>query len=222
MLKAIIFDFDYTLGDSTNGIALSINYALERLGYALPDITDIKRTIGLSLTETYFTLTSSNSLDEAAQFAKLFREKADSVMVANTELYPGVKDILQKLKSQGYKTAIVTTKFRYRIEGILNKFDANDLIDIIIGGEDVKVEKPNPEGLLYAIEHLGVGKEEVLYVGDSLVDAKTAENAKANFIAVLTGTTARNDFACYNSAYIAENIAEVYNYILTSKLPLIN
>ena len=36
MFKAIIFDFDYTLGDSTKGIVLSINYALERLGHALP------------------------------------------------------------------------------------------------------------------------------------------------------------------------------------------
>ena len=42
MLKAIIFDFDYTLGDSTNGIALSINYALEKLGYAISNIEDIK------------------------------------------------------------------------------------------------------------------------------------------------------------------------------------
>ena len=43
MLKAIIFDFDYTLGDSAKGIALSINYALEKLGYAISNIEDIKK-----------------------------------------------------------------------------------------------------------------------------------------------------------------------------------
>lgn len=215
MLKAIIFDFDYTLGDSTNGIALCINYALEKLGYAAPNITDIKKTIGLSLTETYFTLTSNNNLDEAEQFNKLFKEKADSVMVANTELYAGVKDVLQKLKSKGYKIAIVTTKFHYRIEQILCKFDATELIDIIVGAEDVKIEKPNPEGLLWAIEHLEAMNEEVLYVGDSLVDAKTAENAKVKFVAVLTGTTTRDDFRNYSSAYIGENISDVCKYVLT-------
>lgn len=213
MLKAIIFD--YTLGDSTNGIALSINYALEELGYAIPDITDIKKTIGLSLTETYFTLASNDNLDEAERFIKLFKEKADSVMVANTELYVGVKEVLQKLKSKGYKIAIVTTKFHYRIEQILSKFDANELIDIIVGAEDVKIEKPNPEGLLWAIEHLEAMNEEVLYVGDSLVDAKTAENAKVEFVAVLTGTTTKDDFRSYNSAYIGENISDVCKYILT-------
>ena len=215
MLKAIIFDFYYTLGDSTNGIALSINYALEKLGYATPNIVDVKKTIGLSLTETYFTLTSNDNLYEAEQFAELFKEKADSVMVANTKLYTGVKSILQKLKAKGYMIAIVTTKFHYRIEQILNKFNANGLVDIIVGADDVKTEKPNPEGLLSVIEDLGAANEEVLYVGDSLVDAKTAENANVKFVAVLTGTTTRDDFKDYNSMYIGKNISDVYKYVLT-------
>ena len=214
MLKAIIFDFDYTLGDSTNGIALSINYALEQLGHSKKDIEDIKRTIGLSLKDTYFALTSRDNLDETEKFAKLFKEKADSIMVDNTELYEGVKDVLMKLKAREYKLAIVTTKFHYRIEQILSKFEANELIDIVVGAEDVKFEKPNPEGLLWAIEHLEVTKEEVLYVGDSLVDAKTAENAKVKFAAVLTGTTTRKDFASYKSVCIGDNISDVYKYVL--------
>lgn len=215
MLKAIIFDFDYTLGDSTKGIALSINYALEELGYAASNIVDIKKTIGLSLKETYFELTSNSNLDEAEQFIKLFHSKAESVMVANTELYAGSKDALQKLKAKGYKIAIVTTKLHYRIEQILSKFDVNELIDIIVGAEDVKIEKPDPEGLLWAIEHLEAMNEEVLYVGDSLVDAKTAENAKVKFAAVLTGTTTRDDFRSYNSAYIGENILDICEYVFT-------
>lgn len=59
---------------------------------------------------------------------------------------------------------------------------------------DVKIEKPNPEGLLFAIQHLKVKHMEILYVGDSLVDVKTAENAKVKFAGVLTGTTTRDDF----------------------------
>lgn len=214
MLKAIIFDFDYTLGDSTNGIALSINYALEKLGYAVPNIADVKKTIGLSLKETYFALTSNDNLYEAEQFVKLFKEKADIVMVDNTELYAGVKSVLQKLKDKGYMAAIVTTKFHYRIEQILNKFGANELIDIIVGAEDVKTEKPNPEGLLYAIDCLGAMSEEVLYVGDSLVDAKTADNAEVKFAAVLTGTATKDEFKSYNNVYIGQNIADVYKYVL--------
>ncbi len=57
-------------------------------------------------------------------------------------------------------------------------------------------------------------KEEVLYVGDSLVDAKTADNAKVKFAAVLTGTTTKDEFKGYNNIYIGQNIADVYKYVL--------
>jgi phosphoglycolate phosphatase len=213
MLKAIIFDFDYTLGDSTDGIVLSVNYALENLGLSQKNREDIKKTIGLSLKDTYFALTSKTDVSEAEKFSKYFVEKADVVMVENTVIYDGVKEILRELKSDGYKIGIVTTKYRYRIEKILNRFQAADLVDLIVGSDDVKIEKPNPEGLLWAIDTLQLEKDEVLYVGDSVVDAKTAENAEVDFAGVLTGTTTKNDFAKYKNVFIGENMQAVYGYI---------
>lgn len=214
MLKAIIFDFDYTLGDSTNGIALSINYALEQLRCPAKSIDEIRKTIGLSLKETYFKLTTSNNMQEAEQFARLFKEKADRVMVDNTRLYEGVKEVLGSLKEKGFKLAIVTTKYHYRIEQILSKFGASDLIDLIVGAEDVKVEKPSPEGLLWAIEQLQVNAEEVLYVGDSIVDAMTAQNANVKFAATLTGTTTRDEFRKCRSVFMGNCVVDIYHFII--------
>jgi len=214
MLNVIVFDFDYTLGDSTNGIALSINYALEQLGHATKKIDEIKKTIGLSLKETYFSLTGNTDVKETEQFVKLFKDKADEVMVENTILYAGITETLSKLRDNGYKIAIVTTKFHYRIEQILNKYNAHNLIDVIVGAEDVKVEKPNPEGLLWVIDYFGVDKNDVLYVGDSIVDAKTAENAEVKFAAVLTGTTSRAEFESHNNVYIGKNVVDVCKNIL--------
>ena len=90
----------------------------------------------------------------------------------------------------------------------------NDAIDMIVGAEDVKIEKPNPEGLLWAIEHLGVEKRKVLYVGDSLVDAQTAERAGVDFAGVLTGTTKKEAFTEYPSVCVAENMYEVYDLLV--------
>lgn len=156
---------------------LSVNYALEKLGYAVRDVEEIKRTIGLSLKETYSALTSDTDTEKAEQFAGFFKRKADEVMTENTELYAGAKE----------------------------------LIDIIVGAEDVKVEKPDPEGLLWTIEHLEMKNDDVLYVGDSLVDAKTAENAGTAFAGVLTGTTTREEFERYHCAYIGKNIADIFH-----------
>ena len=49
--KAVIFDFDYTLGDCTEGIAASVNHGLKKLGYEAGELEDIRKTIGLSLKE---------------------------------------------------------------------------------------------------------------------------------------------------------------------------
>lgn len=212
MIKAVIFDFDYTLGDSTMGIVLSVNYGLEKLGHPKKEVETIRKTIGMSLRDTYFTLTDSQNEEEAQEFARLFKEKADEVMVVNTSLYAGVQEVLEKLKSKGLKTGIVTTKYHFRIEQILNKFQANHLIDFIVGADDVKIEKPNPEGLLWVVKQLELKKEEVLYVGDSLIDARTAGNADISFAGVLTGTTTRADFEKMNCAYVGNGIADVYEY----------
>lgn len=193
-MKTVIFDFDYTLGDSSQGIVLSISYALSRLGYEVPGTERIKRTIGMSLKDTYIALTGDEDPEKVRLFSQYFKEKADEVMLDNTVLYEGVADALAGLKQRGFKTAIVTTKYHYRIDQILKKFGAEELVDGIIGAEDVEIEKPDPEGLLRIIRDFGAKKEDVIYVGDSLVDAKTAENAGVAFIAVLSGTTAEAEF----------------------------
>lgn len=213
MKKAFIFDFDYTLGDSTNGIFASVNYALKELGYPEKNIEEVKRTIGLTLKQTYKTLTKKQDEGEAQKFADLFKKKADEVILPNTTLYPDVMDVLQKLKNQGGKIGIVTTKYHYRIDAILEKYSAGSLVDIIVGGDDVKVEKPDPEGLLLAIRRLQLEKNQVLYIGDSLVDARTATNAGVDFAGVLTGTTSKQDFAEYKSEYIGKNIEDIYQFV---------
>lgn len=212
--KAVIFDFDYTLGDSTSGIVLSINHALEKLGYSAKDRESIRKTIGLSLKETFFALTGNHDEEEADLFSNYFKEQADLVMTDHTKLYCDAAEVLQSLKRDGCKIGIVTTKFHYRIEQILTKFGVLDLVDLIVGAEDVKIEKPDPEGLLWAIDALQLKRDDILYVGDSLVDAQTANNAQVGFAGVLTGTTAREQFQMYPHVFIGESLSDVYHFIV--------
>lgn len=213
MYKGIIFDFDYTLGDSTKGIILSVNYALEKLGFLPLEEEQIKKTIGLSLKDTFITLTGSGDVNLINLFPQYFKEKADQVMVDNTTFYEGVLDTLEMLKKDGYIIGIVTTKFHSRIEQILKKYDATHLVDLIVGGDDVKIEKPDPEGLLWAIDHMQIKKENVLYVGDSIVDAKTAMCAGVDFVGTLTGTTTRDELEEYPYKNIVNQISEIITLI---------
>lgn len=207
--KAYVFDFDYTLGDSTEGIVQCVNYALQKLGMEERTTEEIGRTIGLSLKQTYRVLTNDENEQRAEVFSDYFKQKADEVMVANTQLYPEVKTILERLKKEGRKIGIVTTKYRYRITHILDKFSAGNLVDVIVGGEDVSEPKPSPEGLLLAAERLETDRAEILYVGDSLVDAETAQRSGVAFAGVLTGTTTEEEFGRFPRAYIAQSVAEL-------------
>lgn len=206
MYKALIFDFDYTLGDSTEGIVQSVSFALSQLHEKPKTTEEIRKTIGLSLKETYFALTESKDEQNAELFAIYFKQKADEVMVASTQIYEPVKEVFDSLRRKGYKIGIVTTKFHYRIDAILAKFHMNDMVDIIVGGEDVKTPKPDPEGLLYAIKQLQLEKRDILYVGDSVVDAKTAQSAEVDFAGVLTGTTTAEDFAKFSNVCIVNDL----------------
>lgn len=212
--KGIIFDFDYTLGDSTEGIVTCVNTALRRLGYDLADREEIRKTIGLDLQQTYLVLTKDANQKQAEKFSSYFREKADQIMTENTSFFPGVLELLQKWRRQGKRLAIVTTKYHYRIEAILEKYQASGLFDIIIGGEDVKRPKPDPEGLLQVLGDWQLPKDQALYVGDSLVDARTAQAAGVDFAGVTTGTTSKAELQAYPNVGLAQALDELDGLLL--------
>lgn len=212
MYKTVLFDFDYTLGDSTNGIVQCENYALRELGYQEKTVPEIKRTVGLSLKEIFRELTGSNDENKSERFIKLFREKADEVMTDSASLYEGAEEMFAEFKRRGIKTGIVTTKFHYRITEILKKFGIAEPVDVIIGGDDVIHEKPAPDSLLKAVEILGEDKRGVLYVGDSYVDALAAQAAGIDFAAVLTGTT--SDFSDYDKVFVANDLKEIFQFVI--------
>lgn len=211
--KGLIFDFDYTLGDSTDGIVICINYALECLGYEPADRETVRKTIGLHLEEVYRVLVSRQGktlkFTEESEFAHLFMEKADQVMTESSSFFPGALALAREWKRRGYKLAIVTTKYHHRIEAILQKYQESGLFDVIVGGDEVKYPKPDPQGIFHVLGEWDLSKEEVLYVGDSLVDARTAQAAGVDFAGVTTGTTAKEEMDDYPHVGVFAGLEEL-------------
>lgn len=204
-----LFDFDYTLGDSTAAIVESVNSALSAMGYPSCAEEEIRHTVGMSLGETFTHLTQNGDPLLRAEFLKLFMERADAVMTAQTQLLPDSVPVLTYLKTKGFKIGIVTTKYHYRIDHILSKFEIAHLVDVIVGGDDVKNNKPHPEALLSAIKQLDAQPGDALYVGDSIIDAKTAQGAGVDFVAVTTGTTPEEAFSVYPKIAVITSLSEL-------------
>ena len=98
---------------------------------------------------------------------------------------------------------------------ILDKFEIGHFFDVVVGGDEVENPKPDPEALLRAIKLLGTMKQEVVYVGDSIVDVKTAKFANVDFVAVTTGTTKKNLFLQYPHIAIIDSLPDLLNIIET-------
>ena len=204
-----LFDFDYTLADSSRGIVMCYRNVLERHHHT--GITDetIKRTIGKTLQESFSIMTGITDADTLEMYRKEYVKEADTHMTANTFLFPETIEVLTRLKTNGAKLGIISTKYRYRIMELLGKKLPENFLDIIVGGEDVQHPKPAPEGVLFAIGHLGCRKEDVLYVGDSTVDAETAQAAQVDFAGVLHGATTYDELAAYPHVAIKKTLAEL-------------
>lgn len=207
--EAIVFDFDYTLADSSRGVVKCANHALRDLGLPSAAPEAICATIGLSLTDTFLKLAGRQHAPQSQQFAARYKYHADQEMANLTFLYPTVDSLAHFLRQRSIKLGIVSTKFRYRIESILRRDNLEGVFDVIVGGEDVSSHKPDPEGLRRAITDLRCSSHSTLYVGDSTVDAETAVRANVPFLAVLSGVTTGTGFDGYPAIGIVESVSEL-------------
>lgn len=202
-----LFDFDLTLANSSRGIVMCFTHVLQRHGYTEVTELQIKRTIGKTLEESFALLTGANDTAQLAAWKKEYTQEADIYMNDNTVLFPETVSVLTKLKEQGAKLAIISTKYRYRIQAVIDKHFPKGFIDVIIGGEDVKAAKPDPQGVKAALKKLKATKELALYVGDSTVDAETARNAGIDFCGVLNGLTTYDELAAYPNRQILPDLS---------------
>lgn len=155
-VRAVLFDFDLTLGDSSAAIVDCTEYALHELNCAPVPSEQIRSVIGLPLPAMFHALTGDESEARAGAFARHFVARADEIMVSGTRIYPQVSELFANLRERGIAIGIVSSKFRYRIDAILALAGLQSHVDVVVGGEDVQRHKPDPEGLLQALARLGL------------------------------------------------------------------
>lgn len=204
-----LFDFDYTLADSSKGIVTCFRKVLDRHGYT--GITDeaIKRTIGKTLEDSFGILTGVDDRETLVSYRKEYAKESEIHMNANTFFFPDTLPALTTLKERGMQIGIISTKGRALIASFLKNHLPDDWFDIIVGAEDVERHKPDPEGLLSAVDRLDTTPGETLYIGDSIIDAETARKAGIDFAGVTSGMTTREELAVFPHKIIIGTLAEL-------------
>ena len=213
--RAIFFDFDYTLGDATGCIVAGFYHAFAQMGLAQPDYEAVRGTIGMTLENAYTLLSGDTSPEGQQRFRRLYVEKANPLQVEGTQFFPGAVKLLDWLKEQGMITAIVSTKRRQVIEEILAYRKLSDRVAFCVGGNDTPHYKPAPDGALLALAKAGVAPEQALFVGDTVIDAETAQRAGLDFAAVCNGTTPAAAFDACPHVYVARDLPDLHRWLKT-------
>lgn len=219
--QGVFFDFDYTLGDSTPAIAEGYRRGFAALGLPEPTVEQVRTTVGMRLEDGYAFLTGDRDAARQAAFHHTFattvgveaRGDDRKLMIEGTVLLPGAVELLGALRRAGVRTAIVSTKPGDTIRQIFQHQGQLKLLDLVVGGDEVSRAKPDPEGLRTALTRLGLTAEQVLFCGDTVIDAATAQAGGCDFCAVLNGTTPGGAFGAYPHVHIAENLAGLQGWL---------
>ena len=212
--NGIFFDFDYTLGDATEAIVAGFLYGLHTMGYEkMPTREQIRGTVGFVLKDGFTWLTGETDEEKRTQFAKLYRSICTPAQIATAVLFEGCEELLAHLRDKGIKLAVVSSKPAHILDEILKARGIYDYFDNVIGPDQVPAPKPDPAGILRTLEVTGLRKDEVLYCGDTLIDAEAGHRAGVDFCAVLNGITPAEAFEAFPYAHIAPDLPELQAWL---------
>lgn len=180
MDTAIIFDLDGTVLYTDELIKRTFIKVFEKYlpGYTLSD-DELLSFLGPSLKETFSKYFPDEMFEELLSYYHDYNHSHHEDFVY---VYPTVKETLEYLKNKGYPLAVVTTKLKVAADVGLNIFDLQKYFDVVIGLDDVKITKPDPEGIIKAMELLNV--EKAVYIGDNITDIQAGKNAGVKTIGV--------------------------------------
>lgn len=184
-IKGIVFDLDGTLIDSKKDILSAFSYAFDNLKVQKPSDEVLIHTIGARLEECFRPFLGDDKalLKEAA---RLFRIHYESHFLDKTKPFEGIETLLKKL-SGSFSLAVVTMKKGCYARKVISNFGWDKYFKCVVGAEEGLKAKPDPEMLDKALSNLFLRKEEIVYVGDTVVDLMTAKNGGVNFIYVKWG-----------------------------------
>lgn len=172
-MKALLFDFDGTLLDTNELIIETFLYVLNEKFPGKYKAEDCYRFIGPSLKETFDELTPGETEAMIAKYQDWNGLHHDRLV----KHYEGVVETLHTLHDMGIRLAVVSTKRRANIIRGLNVLGVLDLFEWIVGFEDTPYVKPHPAPILFALEKLGVAKEDAIMIGDNFHDIQGGKNA---------------------------------------------
>lgn len=205
--QAVLFDLDGTLTDSKPGITRSIQHALRKRGLPVPDADALAPCIGPPLEQT-FRERFGLAPDDAVRAVADYREYFEPHGMYENAVYPGIPELLARLRANGVRLALTTTKLTVYAERILDHFALAPHFEHVVGGLPDGRRTDKAELVADALALLdGVPCERAVLVGDRMHDIVGARANGVPAIAVGYGYGAREELLAAGAERLAESVA---------------
>lgn len=210
---AILFDMDGTVVDSLQDICDAVNHAMRH--YDLPEFEpeQIKPQLGYGAWQLLRRVLPADAadtfVDEVLEYYKPYYAEHTG---DKTRPYAGVLPMMERLRAQGLRLAIISNKPDSAVQPLVTSYFA-DLVDLAVGETPAVRRKPWPDMIESAARRLGVDMKRCLYVGDSEVDIDTAKNAGIDCAAVTWGFRSREELVRAGATVIVDTPEKLTAYI---------
>ena len=208
--KTYLFDMDGTLLDTLADLAAAVNHTLAQYGYPRRTVEQVRKGLGNGAVKLMAAMLPQG--EETPGFADIMRDYRawyqEHSCVA-TAPYPGIPELLAALRQRGCRVGIVSNKPDATVQRLAEQFFPGVPA---FGESPACPRKPAPDMVYRALEELGAGREDAVYVGDSEVDVATARNAGLPLIGVSWGFRGRQALEDCGAAQIADTAAEVAEF----------
>ena len=215
-MKYIIFDLDGTILDTLKDLANAVNYGLKSFNLPEKDLDFVRLAIGNGTKVLIKRCTPCDlSEEERSKVFDVFKDYYFKHFIDNTKPYPGIYEILLKLKELGnIKLVVLSNKDDDLTKQLINK-EFPRVFDIIQGSYIDKPRKPDPYLISKILNDNNIDKKDCLYVGDTNVDKETADNANLKYLLVNYGYRSKEELIkmCPNDTSI-DTVNELYHNIL--------
>ena len=212
VFQYLLFDLDGTLTDPKIGITTCVQYALRHFSIEEPDLDKLERFIGPPLADS-FQQFYGFSEEQAKEAIQAYRERFNTVGLYENEIYPGIPEMLARLKTAGKKLAVASSKPAVYVQKILQHFEIEQYFDVIVGSELDGTRSQKEEVIKEALRQLCQGEktenDKTVMIGDRKFDIQGAKEFGLISVGVSFGYAPSGELEQAGADYIVDTVAEL-------------
>lgn len=209
----LLFDLDGTLTDSTEGILNCLIYAIERMGFEVPEDTNI--FLGPPIRQSFAEFLGMNG-EQVDEAVRIFRERYSDTGLFENRVYDGIPGMLERLKSGGKRLMVATSKPQVYAVRIFERFGLAQYFEIVGGAELDGSRDYKDEVIEYVLSKAGItDRSTVLMIGDRRQDVLGAHKTDIECMGILWGYGSVEELTQAGADYIARTPQEAADMLLS-------